>query len=314
MYIEARQKFDIGYVSPTGLDSFCRCPAKFYFSKLERLRWQSASNLPLIFGKCIHSCLWKAYDDPDKAFTIFQHNWTLEGNPEGDKLRNLERAYEMLVNFYQHHKSFTFYKPLLPPSGIVDSDERYSDYEAPFLIDIGGKYPMYGKIDRLVEWNNSIWPLDYKTSSQITARVCANFDICSQTLCYTLAASQLYDTILKGMILELIRTSPKNDEVMVHPLYVQDHWLDTFIETTIAKMEFIYAMNEAKAWPKNPSACAPYGQYGAPGYKCEFSDLCNSFDWTDQVRFYDASDWDPLKNVNIEKHVGEKKDDDNTNG
>jgi hypothetical protein len=127
---------------------------------------------------------------------------------------------------------------------------------------------VYGKIDRCVEWNGSLWPLDYKTASQISSRILDNFSICSQTLCYTLGASTLYGEVLKGMLIEMIRVSPKNDEVVVHPLYVEPHWLEVFVQTTIFKMAQIEHANKTGEWRKEPSACAPYGQFGSHGYPC----------------------------------------------
>lgn len=298
--IKVDQVFDIKYISPTGLDCFSRCPARFLFSKLMRLNKQDESKLPLVFGKCLHACLHKAYDDPIEALDIFCKIWQQENVVEDSK-RNVSRARDMLLNFYKHHKLIKMYKPLDPPGGAIMTLDRYSDYEAPFLLDVGGEYPMYGKIDRLVEWMGQIWALDYKTSSQLTANVCESFEVCSQTICYTLGASVLTGSMIKGMFIELLRISDRNDEILIHPIFLKPIWFDSFIRRVIACEKQIKYFNENKVWSKNPCACSSYGQFGVHAYPCEFKMLCEADDWKDQLRYYDVEDFDPLKNVEIEK-------------
>jgi hypothetical protein len=300
--ISVKETFDIKYVSPTGLDCFNRCPARFLFSKLMRLKKQDSFDGALVFGKCLHSCLHEAYESPERAFDIFEAIWTKE-NIEEDKKRNLSRARDMLVNFYRHHKSIAMYKPLDPPGGVIQTADKYSDYEAPFLLDVGGEYPVYGKIDRLVSWNGQVWPLDYKTSSQLTVNVCSSFEICSQTLCYSLGASVLTGELVKGMLIELIRVSDKNDEILIHPIFVRPIWFDTFIRRVITLESQIKYYNENKLWPKNPCACSSYGMFGVHAYECEFKNLCSVDDWENELRYFDRETFDPLKDVEIEKSV-----------
>lgn len=298
LLIQANRQHDISYVSQSGLATFARCPAKFYFEKLERMSKLDRDMTPLFFGRCIHASLYKAYDDPDAAFSIFQHLWHTD--PESkkateDSKRNPERAYQMLTNFYNFHKATKMYRPLDPPSGVVDSTEKYSDYEAPFLIDIGGRYPFYGKIDRFVEWNGEVWPLDYKTSSQLTAHIALMLGQGIQVRGYTLGASQLCGQRCKGLIVELLRISPKNDEVMPHPCYVEPVWLEAFIQWAITQMECINKYNSEGVWPKNVAACSAYDSFGVHSYECPFACLCNQQDWQVNERLFDVQEYDPLK-------------------
>lgn len=291
--IYAEEKADIQYISPTGLECFARCPARYFFSKVLRLQSSDQGTLPLVFGKCIHACLYKAYEDPAAAFGIFLEHWNKEG-VEGDSARNPDRALSMLENFHFFHKNAQIYRPLDPPQGVIESAEKYCDYEAPFLIDIGADIPLYGKIDRMVSWGGSNWPLDYKTASQITERINENFDSGFQTGFYTLALGVLTGEMPKGILYEFLRVSPKNDEVNVYPVFVPEKWLEYTLEQAKTLCRQILACNEAKCWPNNVSGCAPYGQFGSHGYKCEYFSLCQANDWRPQTRYFHKNEWDPL--------------------
>jgi len=266
-----------------------------------RLERQGMNKTPLIFGKCIHAAIYAAYDNPSLAFEIFCKYWDEEGGSHiQDDARNENHARLIFEAFHSFHKSSRMYIPLSPPGGITKTKECYSDVEAPLLIDCNGEYPLYGKIDRLVQWMNNIWPLDYKTSSQITDSVCRNHNTCIQTLAYVLMASVLYNTVLKGIIYEFLRVTKTitNHETYVHPVYVKDHWLSTFVDWYIYQATMIKKMNEEMKWPKNPSACSPYGQHGVHGYVCEFHDICDSEDWTTMLKYYDINPFNPLEGVN----------------
>jgi len=302
--IDEKDTRQIDYLSPSSLDCFARCPAKFCFAKVMRLEKQNSYKTPLIFGKCIHAGIYAAYDDPDYAGEIFNDLWRQEGGDSlNDDSRNPTSALLMYQAFYQFHKA-KMYIPLSPPGGITITKERYNDFEAPVMVDLGGAYPLYGKIDRLVKWNDHIFPLDYKTSSMITDNTCQNFNVCTQTLAYTLMASVLYSSILKGILYEFLRVTKKetSHETYLHPVYVRDHWLKTFIEWYIYQSNLIKKMLDEKRFHKNPSACAAYGQYGIHGYPCEFADLCEAEDWRDMIKYFDRNDFNPLDGID-EKEI-----------
>ena len=297
--IKADRPYELLYASPSGLACKARCSAKFFFEKVLRLRERGSFRTALDYGTCMHCAMAEAYVNPERAIEIFVSEWKKYPHGETDKKRNTARASATIIEFFHQRSMNPPYTPLNPPSGIVESKEKYTEYEAPFLIDIGAKLPLYGKIDRFVSLNidGTKWVLDYKTSSEVSARVFNNFKTCVQTLSYTLAGSHLTGGIMQGMILELLRTSAVNAEVQWHPLMVKPHWLDTFIEWSKDQISEICMMNEKKAWKKNPAGCAPYGMYGLPGYVCPFEMLCDLNDWREGERFYEKTKWNPLEHL-----------------
>ena len=106
LFIEPEKKFDIQYLSPSSLDCFSRCPAKFCFAKLMRLERQGTNKTPLIFGKCIHAAIYAAYDNPSLAFEIFCKYWDEEGGSHiQDDARNENHARLIFETFHSFHKS-----------------------------------------------------------------------------------------------------------------------------------------------------------------------------------------------------------------
>ncbi len=291
------EQVEIKYSSPSGLCTHDRCPARYFFKHILRLRSRDAFTIPLDYGKCIHCAMPEAYNNPDEALKIFSREWSKFSHEENDPKRNTTRAKDTFEAFHQSHSSqICPYIPLDPPSGTIESAEKYTDYEAPFLVDIGAKYPLYGKIDRFVKWttDDSIWVLDYKTSSEVSARIFKNFENSLQTLIYTLAGSYLHGESVNGMIIELLRTSKVNAESALHLLFVNQEWLETLINWAQKEIFSIYRANVKGLWTKNPNGCAPYGSFGSPGYTCDYSLLCDLDNWREGVKFFDTSDYKPF--------------------
>ena len=296
--IKSDNVVDIQYVSPSGLCTFSRCPARFFFKHLLRLKSRDKVSIALDYGKCIHACMPDAYEHPEIAIKTFSKMWDTMGHGEVDDKRNTFRALATFSEFAKCHSStISPYIPLDPPSGVIESKERYTDYEAPFLIDIGASFPLYGKIDRFVRLreDKTVWPLDYKTSSEISPRIFSNFTSSVQTLAYTLAGSYLWGEELPGIIIELLRTSKTNAECAMHLLYVKPLWLETFVSWANKIINKIDIYNQLNKWSKCPTGCAPYGMFGSPGYCCEYEMLCDLKDWREGRKFYDQEEWNPLK-------------------
>jgi hypothetical protein len=283
------------YLSPTGIETCSRCPARYLFSKLLRFEKQDMSRIALDYGKCMHCAIPEAYTDVDKAMDVFEAVWAEYDYGDMDKKRNSTRARASFEAFYNlHQPQVCPYELLPPPSGVVEIRDKFNDYESPFLIDIGGSLLFYGKIDRFIIFNNRTWPLDYKTSGEVSPRVFNNLSGGAQALGYTLAGSHLIGERCPGLFLELIRTSPTNAESVPNMSYVKDHWLDIFVEDTKELMDKILEYHLKGEWPQKPSGCAPYGMFGGAGYVCDYKPICDSPDWTEALRFFTQRKWNPL--------------------
>jgi hypothetical protein len=264
-FIQADKQYDINYIDASRLTTFCRCPAKLFFERLLGLQF---------------------------------------GHGEDDKKRNTQRGRDTIKHFASM-RNITGgncncpYKPLSFPDIVAPDAERVSENEIPFITDIGGPLAACGRIDLPVEWQGSKWPLDYKTCSEMGSRFFACFETSAQTAIYTVAMMNLTsDNNVKGMIIEGVRVSTKNDEVGMMPVFVDRFWLEQFIEYTNSKVEQMLVCNEKKEWPQNFSSCNPYGMFGQPGYTCQYLPLCRNKNWQNLIStFRQEEPWHPLKGI-----------------
>jgi len=304
--ILAEEKCDIRYMDSSGLNCVSRCPARFYFERCIGLRLPDSNMINPDYGTCIHAALPFAYDDVNKAHKVFQREWKKMGYGEDDPKMNSERALAMLEDFHSLRRSdspASPYVPLEPPGGRLEVEGKYSDAEVPFLMDIGARYPFIGRIDRLVRLkaDGKTWPLDYKTSSEVSARIVGNFNVSLQCISYTIAASKFLNARAPGMLLEFLRKSARNTETLLAPVFVTDRWRERFVSYAIEQAENIYKYNEEQLWPQRLTGCAPYGMFHSPGFQCEYLKLCNLPDWTAGRRWYKEEIWHPFEVLETER-------------
>ena len=169
-----------------------------------------------------------------------------------------------------------------PPPTALRIADNISEWEVPFAIDIGLDVPFVGRIDCFGEHRDTkeTWPVDFKTSSEVSARLFDCFTINAQGLAYAMVAHTLVPNAITGLILDVLRVSPSNCETVTHPIYYTDVTIEAFLQWARYTGEEILACEQMENFPCNPSACNPYGQYGMPGYCCPYQILCQSSDWT----------------------------------
>lgn len=292
--IETSERFDIDYIDPSGLCKCERCPAAYLFSRLMGLSQQDSPRIYLDFGTDIHAAVPYCYDNRnglETAMEKFSEGWSARKYGEDDKKRNTMRAREMLVDFCETRAPDRCpYKVLPVPSEMTAANaDIISPNECPYLIDIGGPLALAGRIDAVVEWNSTgdLWALDYKTASEISARLFTCFHNAPQALAYTLALSVVMNRRAKGLLVEALRVSPKNTETQVNQTFVLDHQLVSFKSFANRVAEDILRYNESGLWPKKSTGCGPYSMFGQPGFYCEYRDICDSPNWRDMIRYYE---------------------------
>jgi hypothetical protein len=296
----------IEYLSPSGINCFARCPAKYFYDKVLRLEKVDRSHIALDYGKCVHCAIPEAYESAEQAAEVFNKVWAEEEYGDSDEKRNSTRARASFEAFFDSHQPGVCpYEVLPPPTGTVITKDKFTDWDSPFLVDIGGDLLMYGKIDRFVNFNGAIWPLDYKTSSEVSARVFNNFDPNIQAVAYTLAGSHLVGERCPGLFLEFLRTSKTNAESVCHIVYIKDHWLEAFVKETKRMMDEILTFSDRREWPQRVSGCSPYGMFGGAGWVCDFKMLCDALHWTDALKFYNQREYEPLKVEEVKDEASE---------
>jgi len=287
--IKVPESFDIDYIDPSAISTFNRCPAKYLFSRLMGLRKPDKKPIILDYGTDIHKALPYCYDPAtvDKAVEIFTESWN-KREYEYDEKRNVERAEVSLYNFASSHPSDMCPYEIIQLDITAPTQDKISKNEVPFLIDIGGKLSLAGRIDAAVRWKSdgSLFALDFKTASEISPRYFNCFENSPQAIAYTLALSQIAGERASGLIIEAIRVSKRNAESQMHLIFVKDHQISSFIRFANATASKILECNEKKEWPRHCSNCTPYSSFGIPGYTCEYLTICDSPSPNDMFRFY----------------------------
>ena len=287
------------HLSVSSLVSFARCPRKFFLSSGCGLCGQSAQ-APLLFGEALHMGIPAAWDhwngtqaledSIEHGLKSFMTIWTRDPVESDDK-RNPLRARAMIENFLECHINRRSIYEMIPPKDLGIECTQRSPFELPFAIDIGLSIPLVGYIDCLGKHRDSgkIWPVDFKTSSEISTRLFNCFDINAQGMCYAVVCQQLVPNSEPGIIIDAIRVSNKNDENVIHMAYYNEELLEKFIEWARWTGSRLLACEEKGEFPADISACTPYSQYGMPGYQCGYINLCQTNDWTDYLGMFNIA-------------------------
>jgi hypothetical protein len=292
--IKTEQQYKIEYVDASSLSTFSRCPAKYLFERLLGLEEPNRSSIAADFGTDMHKAIPFCYEGTpegiERACVAFNEGWLKRGYEGKDDARNSAMARRSLIAFAASHSPSHCPYTILPFPIKEATADKVSDNEVPFAVDIGGPLPALGRIDAPVLWNSTKkkWALDYKTSSEVSARLFGNFEMAPQTCLYTLALSSITNEPIEGMIIEAIRVSPKNAENQLAFMFVSEQLMTLFLENAIVKSELILKCNEAKAWPQNTCACSGYSMFeGTPTKLCKYHNICKDKDWMNQVRYYE---------------------------
>jgi len=305
--IEIDKQFQIDYVDPSGICTFSRCPTLYLFERLMGLKLPDDNTMPVDYGTDMHAALPLCYEEDfsciEKGAAEFRSRWESRKHGFGDKRRNCTRARESLAEFQRTHKpSVCQYEFVQALQNITaPTADRISPNEVPFLVDVGAELPLAGRIDAVVRMksDNSLWALDYKTASEISARYFANFENCPQAVGYTKALMLIMSEKVDGLIIDAVRVSPSNDECQLHPVFINQHQIKIFDEMVKRIADDILMCNNEKTWPQHFTGCAPYPMFGQPGRVCEYSDICNVGDWREMVEYYERKP--PFHPFKIEK-------------
>ncbi len=283
-------KHSIEHISCSSYCTFRRCPFKYYLQNLERLEKPDFKPLALDYGKVMHLCLPLCYDgDATKAIELFNSEWSQLPYGSDDKVRNPLVAAHALRNFAMMRSDrLRPYDLVRMPFDSPTGKDKVSEWEVTFAIDIGGKLPFVGRIDAPIKMRSdgSIWPMDYKTSREVSDRLFNDLIESPQAIGYTLAVSHLFGTDCKGTAFEVIRSSDKNQEVQFFPSYIKSFQISEFMAELNRATEEILQYNDQQEWPRRRTGCGSYSCYGVPSYQCQYKNLCSQHAWEEMTRYF----------------------------
>lgn len=296
--IHTDERFDIRYLDSSRLSKLSRCEALFLFQHLMGLRPQDESKICLDYGTTMHVVLPEMYSgEPEKAFEVFDATWAKFPYGEDDPKRNTGISRIRIDDFVRSHKEG------LCPYEILDfpfsaPTELISKNEIPFLIDVGMKYPLAGRMDASVVWRASkaLWAYDFKTSSEVSDRYFDGFWMSPQACVYTMALAQITGKPVEGLIIEAMRISKTRFESQIGFTFVHDYHIEKFLDELKEKIVKLDKANESGEWRQNFALCTTYPSYGYPCRACEYKMICDCPNWEDGARFFKREKpFDPLE-------------------
>lgn len=267
------------WLSPSSLVAFKRCPFYFFLSSGCRLSSGESDHPALAFGEAIHAAAPIALQqNGEAAYAEFYKIW---GEFEADDKRNNISAKRILDHLAQSSQILPYYL-VEPPFPVLNLPTKVSKWEVPFWMDIGAHLPIVGRMDGLgrLKLDNSLVPIEYKTTSETSPRFFTAFSFSPQLLTYMLYLRTVVKEPVNCAILQALRVSKTNADSSCQLVYIQSHVLESHLNWMRKVAAEIKWCEDNHQFPKDFSGCHPYAQFGNPGYPCSYENHCQLEDWT----------------------------------
>jgi len=266
------------------------------------LRWPEEDRIKLDYGTVMHRVLPKMYSgDATEAIKLFDSLWAKFPYGETDSKRNTILSHSRIVNFVSNHSDHNRQYDILH-FDFSSPTELISENEVPFLIDIGVRLPLAGRIDAIIKLSSTgrKFAYDFKTSSEISPRYFDAFWFSPQALAYTIATKQITGEVIDGLAVEAMRISEKNFENQIGFAYVTDVEINNFLSEISNICVEMETANKLGVYSQRFAMCSSYPGFGIPCGLCEYRLLCSAQDWEPLVRFYKKEKaFDPLNTKEI---------------
>lgn len=191
------------------------------------------------------------------------------------------------------------------PAGTYIKDDGTAAVELSFRFELdispnceaGGEprpYTLCGHLDRVVEFNDELFVMDYKTATTTLGDYYFNqFDPNNQMSLYTLAGRVVLESNVKGVIIQgmqILLTEPTRSVRSI--TYRTEDQLDEWLQDFAWWMSAAEVYAENNYWPKNDTACSNYGG-------CRFQQVCSKSPGVREKflksNFKQGERWNPLK-------------------
>ena len=178
------------YFDNTRMSDYQECPRKYAIRHL----WDLVPNrksMPLYFGSTMHDCLSKWYETGDvkEALTV----WDEYEDNQWDEKRTKSRGTDIAISYFATYPS--------EPFKIISNE---MPFEVHLVTIADDEYYLMGKIDLAIEWNNAIYVVDHKTTSQLGGSYFKQFKPSRQMPGYCIGLSKLLDKTVSGAFINAL--------------------------------------------------------------------------------------------------------------
>lgn len=290
----------------TSLGWLKECPRKYQYSMVEQWRTKSDS-IHLDFGRWYHAAL-EHYDKAralnlsheealnDTVSLVMGWTWA-DGKPWDSDHSNKTREtlIRSIIWYVEHFKD--------DPAQTVILANGKPAVELSFKMELGWAptykdgpfsqpYVLCGHLDRVVNFSGGTYVMDRKTSSStIGSNYFDQYDPDNQMSLYTLAAKVIYQTPVKGVIIDAVQIAVGFSRFSRGFTYRTDAQIEEWLEDTKHWFRLAEQYSKDNYWPMNDKSCHKYGG-------CPFRRVCSK---SPEVRskfletdFYKRQ-WNPLE-------------------
>lgn len=304
----------------TSLGYLKRCPRLYYYHMIEG--WQpKEESIHLRFGIEYHKALeeydrlkYKGLTHNDAMHSLVKDLLMRTGDFDSDlphKNRNtLVRTVIWYLEQFQHdttkvyilpddtvgvEQSFRFqldWGPKIQYRPVPERDWDGAD-EAEAHNAAAQPYLLCGHLDRVVTFNDELFVMDRKTTKYtLGSYYFDNFDPDNQMSLYTLAGQILFNTAIRGVIIDAAQVAVGFSAFQRGFTYRNADQIDEWVNDLHYWLQLAEEFAKANYWPMNDTACSMYGG-------CKFRKICSK---SPQVRekflagdFVKGEPWNPLK-------------------
>ena len=157
-------------------------------------------------------------------------------------------------------------------------------------------YLLCGHLDRVVDFNGSLFVMDHKTST--TTLSSSYFDQWSpgnQMTLYSLAAKVILDSPVKGVIINACQLLVDSSRFVRGFTYRTPDQLSEWVQDLHSWLEKAEAYAEADYWPMNDTACNNFGGCRFRGVCSKSPQVREQFLKSDFDKLPEEDRWNPLK-------------------
>jgi hypothetical protein len=313
----AEHYIDPGWLNSSGIMEYERCPRAYFFSQglgLE-LDIEQGPGGPLEWGGAMHRAFPHAYDgDLQKAVEAFDAEWDDFVQSDGKK-HTRDNAVGILAGFMgdraggkalyeiiSEEEVASWEVPQPHDTYFASSSAPIAKYELGFSVDIGMDVPLVGKIDApcRMKYDNSLWVLDFKTTSGISTNLEYAFQLYVPAFVYSVGLQEITGTPVHGVVFDMVLKAKIKRETMSFMTPLEQWELEEFKEYAREVRRSIKVCELTGHWPKNLSGCAAYSSWGVSFGSCVYQRLCKCPDWTEMLSLYRESDFHREVRLTIE--------------
>lgn len=287
----------------TSLGAFKVCPFKYFLTVV--LGYGVRRKDPLVFGIAFHDAMqFFHYElavsgDLDSAHKAALRkaikSFSFDGVPHQaeSKERSLYGLLRAVSWYIEHYKQAQKADPC--KTLILDNGKPAAELSFRFTPDMNlpsdfTEFYLCGHMDLVVEFQDSIFVQDYKTTKNLSSYFFNQFNPENQMSLYTLAGNIVFNRPVRGVIIDGVQVAVGFNRFQRGFTYRTPEQLENWLEDTEFWLHVAHRSAATGHYPQNDKSCNQYGG-------CEYRDVCSapaSLHKNILDSKFDQRIWDPL--------------------